>query len=883
VIGRAGADAARGWRACARLLAGLALALDLASAAPVQDAEPRQVARLEVTVPAHSPFLLHACVPVPKGAVAADGSHAPVCVVSHARGNPLSPAQVEIVSRYPTGEADVVEVLATVAADPGEHAGSQAAFSLVVGARDATAAAREPAITARVRDLLARDRRGRFGLRTRDVYGNTYWAELAGNADDPSFGSLRLLASGACERVRRVYATMAPVPSDKRLGDPLPHMMGVHAYITERANDDCVSLDLRVNNGAIAGSRAAHPLETTLGIVYWRSLELVIPKGWNAVPQARDPFFGEAYDEEGVRVIPIVKGYDDGKLHMMGPQAQLERRFVLAPDGQEARARELLDNAGLAFCARGEDLWSWCNPATARYFPQRDLLASVDFFKRHGHGGKAAVRAEEAAEMSEYKRALETGEPHGYYSLSPAMGWAHPWFVKEQGSPGGEGIATFEGYYAACGAAREGITKLELLHRMNVSRQPEAAYDRSGDPVGYHAWLDKDGKIPFDFRTNGGIFMPPFLLPCKRGPPASAQVRFVVEHDLRPPYDQGKPYLPEEQGGGVLDRNENLLAWWPHDDQHMVRYTKNTKALVWLANDALAKDDLVLSAELYHLMRHESPHVEASWSHGVTLKVWESVVKAHPHQGVILGREDAWGIDSMCAAYSVAGPEWRARNRGWFDRMSQLMLDAALPNGLIQRFNNVRLLGHEKYAVTQTFECLFLVHAIRCMNESVFRGVDDKRRAALGEIVVRGLTYLFWGPPWARLPNGWQPDPAHPTIFLQGPRQGIAIAPNDDYASPPFCDEARWGPNYLPEDGLGQGVEIFHPWAALSYAQEITNDTAGSGLDNRFLRRALDCWTVHKDWHDLVKDLEEQTANSSFDNSANWIGFLGKLQSLGVR
>jgi hypothetical protein len=40
---------------------------------------------------------------------------------------------------------------------------------------------------------------------------------------------------------------------------------------------------------------------------------------------------------------------------------------------------------------------------------------------------------------------------------------------------------------------------------------------------------------------------------------------------------------------------------------------------------------------------------------------------------------------------------------------------------------------------------------------------------------------------------------------------------------------------------------------------------------------------VHKDWHDLAKDLEDQTSSSSFDNSANWIGFLGKLQSLGVR
>jgi hypothetical protein len=879
--------------------------------------ELQTVAKMEVTLPARSPFVLHGTLPIPKGVYPTDGARSPFAIVSHDAAHSLVPVQVEIVSRYPTGEADVIEITARVERDAQEQPGTQAAYSVVLRARDAGGdpavpeAGAELAVTPRVRQLLARDQRGRFGLRTRDVYGNAYWAELTGNAEDPSFGSLRLVKSGPVVRTRRVYATMVPIPHDKPLGPPLAHMMGVHAYITERAEDDCVSLDLRLNNGAIAGSRDVHDLEITLGIVYWRSVELVIPSGWSAVSQVGDPFLGTPYDEPGVRVIPIVRPYPDGKLHMMGPQAQFERRLALVPDalpgaqpeaqpggqpggglgararrqalGPEARAKEELSNAGLAFCMRAEGLWSWFDPRTARYFPQRDLLASVDFFKRNGKSGKAAVRAMEAGELAEYRQAIETGGVHGYYVTTPVMGWAHPWFVKEQGSPGGEGIAMFEGYYAAAAAARDGVSRLELLHRMNVSRQPEAAYDRFGDPVGYHQWLRADGRIPFDFRTNGGIFMPPFLLPCKRGPAASDQVRFVVAHDLRPPYDIGQPYLPEEKGGSVLDRSENLLAWWPHDDQHMVRYTKNTKALVWLANDALAKDDLVLSAELYHLMKHESPHVEASWSHGVTLKVWEDVVKKHPHQGVLLGREDAWGIDAMCAAYSVTDPAWRAANRAWFDRMSQLMLDASMSNGMIQRFINIRLLGNTKYAVMQTFEALFLMHAIRCMNESVFRGVDEPRRHATEDLVVRGLDYLMWGRPWQRGPNSWQPDPAHPTLFLNGPRQGIAVALNDDYATPPFCDAGHWGPNYMPEDGFGSGIEIFHVWLPLDYAQEITNETAGSGLENRYLRRTIDCGMGHKDWHDLVRDLHEQTSSSSFDNSANWIGLLGKLQCLGVR
>ena len=877
-----------------RALAACVVIAALAAAAPRADpagaqASERPVARLEVAAPARSPFLLRATLPVPKGVFPRADGRSPFVVASHGRGHAQVPAQVEIVSRYPTGEADVVEILARVELAEGVRENDRVGYSVFLAPCDAAA---EPALEPAVVDLLAREPRGRIGLRTRDVHGNTYWADLAGNAQDPGFGSLRVLKSGRWERQRRVYATLVPsgtpdAPSAPSAPDapnaegaPLAHSLGVHAYLRERAGERGVPLELRVNNGAVAGSREPHPLETTLGIVYFRDLELVVPKGWTAVPEVRDPFFGEPYAEGDTRVIPLVRALDEGKLHVIGPQAQLVRRLVLVPLGAEAAAEDELAQQGLAFCARGPGLWSWFEPETARYFAQRDLLASVDFYKHGGLAGKAAVRMKEAGELRAFREALATGAARGYYVTSPVMGWAHPWFVKEAGGVGGEGIATFEGHWAAGGASREGWQKLALLHRMNVSRQPEAAYDRFGDPVGYHAWLDAQGRIPFDFRLNGGVIMPPFLLPARRGPPASAQVLAVVERGLRPPYDHGTPHLAD---GEVPDRADNLLAWRPHDDQHMIRYTKNAKALVWLGNDALAKDDLLLSAELFHLMFHESEHVPASWSPGVTLRVWEGIVAAHPHQGAWIGREHAWGIDSMCAAYSVAGPEWRARHRPWFDRLADFLVRAEQPSGLLQRFVNVRLLGHDKYAVAQAFECFFLIHAIRCVGESVLRGVDDARRAALEEIAVRGTDYLMWGPPWARMANGWQPDPARPTLFVQGPRQGIAISPNDDFASPPFSDAGRWGPDYLPPDGLGQGVEIFHPWAALSYVEEITRERAGAGLANKYLKRALDCAEPRASWREFLDGLHRQAADASLDNSPNWIGLVGKLQSLGER
>jgi hypothetical protein len=901
-----------------RRLAGAVALLALGRPAGAQSVDaPEAVARLELVAPARPRILLHGTVPIPKGIYPRPDRESPLAVVNHDPAGTLVPAQIEIVSRYPTGEADVIEVFAPVELAPEDRPGTTVSFSIVASE---SAVARAPKVTPRVARLLSRLRQGTFGVRARDVYGNVYWADLSANPSDPGFGSLRVLKTGPWVRERRVYSTMLPVGDPSDAGPPLPHLLGVHAYVREVAGEDEVALALRLNNGATSGACDPTPLESTLGILYWRSIALVLPEGWTAVADVGDPFLGAAHPEsrgdEATNVVPIVKPYPDGHLHMMAPQAQFERRFVLVPEKPAAKASKApeppkkaakapakgepalqakgkpkppapaatpvasprvdpgLFDPGLAFCEPGPKLWSWSEPATARYFPQRDFLARFPFVRGAGVSGRDAIRARAARELADVRDALSSGRAKGSDVLSGAMGWAHPSWVKEQGSQGGEGIATFEGYYAVAGVARENLDELALLHRMNVCRQRQAAYDRLGDPVGYEDWLDAEGRIPFDFRLNGGASIPCFLLPCLRGPVASEQVREVVRLGLRPPYDVGDPYEPD---GTWPSASECLLAWSPHDDQHYVRYTKQPMALVWLANDSMARDDLILAAEMVHLAFRESPDVPASGSPGRSLRVLEQLAEAHPHQGLPVGREEAWGIDAMCAAYSVASPEWRERNRAWFDRVARLFLDGAMSSGIVQRFVDIRLLGHTRYSATQALESLLLIHAMRCIDESVLRGVDDPLREELEKLAVRGVDYLFFGPAWSRAPNTWQPYPARPTLYLQGPRQGIGVGLNDGYASPPFCDQDA---GYLPPDALGLGVEWFHPWGALSYAQQITEGTAGAGLENRYLKRTLDCGKPHKSWKELMQDFAEQASDPSYDNSANWVGLLGKVQSL---
>ena len=82
---------------------------------------------------------------------------------------------------------------------------------------------------------------------------------------------------------------------------------------------------------------------------------------------------------------------------------------------------------------------------------------------------------------------------------------------------------------------------------------------------------------------------------------------------------------------------------------------------------------------------------------------------------------------------------------------------------------------------------------------------------------------------------------------------------------------------------MESGPEFTHAWQALSYAHDITEGSAGSGLDNRYLRRTLDVWTKHGSYGELLADLYEQAHDPSYDNSPNWIGLVGKLQAMGVQ
>jgi hypothetical protein len=313
--------------------------------------------------------------------------------------------------------------------------------------------------------------------------------------------------------------------------------------------------------------------------------------------------------------------------------------------------------------------------------------------------------------------------------------------------------------------------------------------------------------------------------------------------------------------------DDNLWAWAPHDGQHMVRWTKDAKALVWLGNDPLARDDLRLSAELCHLWFHEARGPGDTVG---DLMALEGHVVQHPHEGAWLGREAAWGIDVACAAYSVLEPDWRARQRSWLTRISRALVAAATPGGVIQRNSNPKILGHSRYDATQAFETLFLLHAMRCLNESVLRDVDVELFDELAALHRRTVETLFFGPAWIE----WDPKGAG------APSGSFAVALADGFKRPPFSDVETWGEDYMPADGRSSRGESLHGWQALDYAARTSQTEAGAGLENRYLQRALVYGAVHSDHRRLLEALWASTSRRTTDNSSGWMGIAGWLAEL---
>ncbi|MDF1798001.1 MAG: hypothetical protein P1V81_02405 [Planctomycetota bacterium] len=744
------------------------------------------VARLLVTAPEAVHFTVHGTVPLPKGFLSSGSTLDQLALVDPA-GKQLA-TQTEVVTRYPASpgmvpDARVVELIARVTRPSASQPGDLMELDVVTLETPRLAQpelASTAAMAAAVADLPTKTRGLLEGaapilLAGRDAFGHVYVAPLR-----QGWGDNRWRRFGSQHAELRTHSMMRPIQPAMGPSGSLPHLFGVHAYLGARAGTEELSLDLRIHNGADGSS----PGNEGLDRVYFESLSLLVPPGWGLAHAVEDPAKGPPSALGSYTVWPLVDRLQGGKLHVMGRQGQLERRLALVPLSTKpatmqatlARTDAMLRGAGLAFPDDAPGLWSWSNPDMASYLAHGELLPRL---AQH----REAFAAELTASTTQLELQLETGAGDVYPVVSEGLGWAHPYGVAYGGMTGGDGIEFTPGVDTLVARSLDGWRGLQLQHRMNTSRMPDALFRRDGEPSKVEDWLVNDGTksyVPFYFYMHPNGSEDPFGF--HEAP--LHQIEAVEASGLQPEYE------------------DQLLAYQHHDIQHLVRYTGPAKALVWLGNDSLAADDLALQAELFRLSYHQYENSFYGHVQGTGLLADMREVETDPSSGFAIGRAEGWGIDAVSAYYQLAGDADRERLMPWFGQVADVIAEGQVAcSGNLQASVYVKILGG-KYRGRQVIEHAILDHGLRSMQASVFAGALPALATRLDDVLSASYYAIAADEAW---------DP-------------VAGAPYTQTAVGPLAADLGTFCGALPVDGTSDYIDAYQAWPSLIAGYRSTGD-----------------------------------------------------------
>lgn len=790
------------------------------------------VAVLETPAPpqAITEFLVHGTFPVPPNTYPRGDGKNPFVVLGW-DGTALT-TQTEIVTRYADGAegADVVEVLAMAERDPAAADGATLRFE-VIHAPHASPAAPGGAdladfgatddLPAAVLAILSDP--DALEITTYDCFGNRYSAKPLDGS-----GELVIKRHGAASTEIRIFQMMRPDPPVAGASGTLPHFFGVHTYLSTVSGQEILGLNLRFTN-ASTGRDTGSALDDPLDKVYFREIQVSAPANWSLLQDYPDPYFGGFSGDSSRWTWNLVKPLAGGKLHVMRWMGQFHRRLWLASPVHQGAAVNYAQDLGHGFCVRGtdpftgDDLWSWWNKGTRRYFPQRYPMPALD------HVGLGNLRGSLFNEQQRLANHLLNGTNDGDYPVDAnVMGWGHPYGVSYGGMTSGEEIFCWDGIKVAACGSYFGYRLYTALHRMHTDRMPNALYDLDGEPTSVERWLHENGDrdyVPFYH------FVVPFLTSSYPDPfgfrnAPRFQINHVAANGLAAPYEGGH------------------LSFDPHDYQHFIRYTRAPKVLVWLGNDSIAKDDLLMQAENFHLSFHANCNDSSGGVHTSGLRSMKSFVATNPGKGCYFGRGEAWGLDCAVAAFAAAPPAWRNAKRPWLNEIIELLSTGQGEcTGFIQAFISEKAVGG-RYRARQQIEQSITENALVGLRETVFRGYDDTR-AALARNVLVGSLYAFISP--MAFEAG------------RGPWRYTGIGPLD-VTKPIWCAGSD-----MPSDAVTAGDwETYQDWSSFAYGYEITGDPI-------FLQKALEQVS-------FATDLYGYLSSQGLNNLENRAALLALLQ-----
>lgn len=851
------------------------------------------VAVIEVHLPGrttpNAPLLARACLPLPNDFELPEGQPGQVAMTPLAFGAPdgrLVPCQIEVVTRGPSGRAEVIELLAPIelpAFTPNDNAWQASQYLRLPVHRGRFELPEPQPAHADVSDWLAG---GPAALRAHDVHGNLYIGEL--------LQPLRITVRAAGPYVRRLdlVTVMRPVVGNKS-PTVLPHLFGVHAHVTIVAGDPRVALDLRIHAGLTSGAAEDGADDTPVGGIWFQQLELDLPPHWTSEAQFPDSAFGTERIESGRTRRTLVAPLAQGHLHCMPPAGQMQRRLVLRP--RDARNGHPAWD-GLGFPVPGpaesglnrEGWWSWSSETTACYLPQRVELPGWLRVVGGEDIGLDSWRNRSVERLASWARLVRAGSADGKQVFAAAMGWCHPLGTPLEGTTDAAAATLVAGLEAVTLRERAELERLALEHQLDVARHPVAMWLPDGRPAGLAAWRSPDGTLPFVFDTSSHPQPPELRLPAEGGHAPAAHLEAGRSGAVRPPYDTGTAF---DSSGMVPTDSTDVVAWRAHPGEGLAPFLKRAEALAWLANDRLAIEDLRLEAERFRLMVHDAPRTleigahdtranapaaSASGERSLSLLDLESIAERRPHCGLPIDRRHALGLDAVVAAYALAEDSWREEFSPWLNRLTDTLLLGAMPNGLIARGPAGGLLGGH-FDVARADDVAWLLHARRVLVEGVYRGVDAGRAAALERSFFRGVEYLCFGPPIQRIE-----DRQFRGRLLTGPAAVFAVAPlgpgGSESTLPPYSHDERWGEGFLPKGGRSEdAVALTYVFELLAYAEQWAR-AAGRPDAERYTSRALALGVGATRLAEVWTRMAQEDADAGVDSTANRASFLARTE-----
>jgi len=750
--------------------------LALLVAAPALASAQTPVARISVELPQMEQFILQATVPVPAGTFLPSMTNMPLAIVT---GGVPATTQIESVTRFPRDAdgAAVVELIARVIRPAGAAPGSEQVYDVIL--HDHARGTHQPGVD--VSALLATP--GAVTLATRDLYGNRFATDLYAKPRTGAPGTT-VLRNGAYVKEVRTHEVLTLQGTPQ--GQPLPHMMGVHATFRTYSNEDFVLLDLHVHNG-MDGRDFSTTLDDVVCDIYFERLDLELPTGWQVLTAFNAPYFGAPVNDAGHVDWPLIDRLPYRQLHLLQQQAQFTRRYVIARPGAALdRGREVLERRSFGFAMPGfvnvtQELWSWWHPTIGAYLPQRQALPTL------AHMNQAALRASIQARRNELRNLLATGDksPSGPYPLTTKLlGWAHPWSYAYGGVTGGIEIEQWPGTDIFWARSPAGLQLMDLQAQCYEDRQPVALYNSSGKPSRFEDMVQPSS--PF------GPWMPSYF--HLRPSPSSHYFAFPIADrtQVNFAYETYRvPYYEKE-----------LRAFDPIDFEHLTRYMNAWLVLAWLTNDAEAKRTFELHSELTRITLSELYNSSYGHVQGIGLLARIQAAQAHGGKGGNWGRGQAWSLQASLAAYALGTDELRARHRPWYTLIANTIRDTVstctgnlTSHQIYEGFKGV-------YQTRQSFEAAFMLHAVHGLRRTVFESTDPAVHDSLTTVLRVGAEASIAPPFW---------NPANRAQHRHVATRLFATS------SPDFCTN-------IPPGGV---TEFFDSWTGLTtcaYGYHVTRD-----------------------------------------------------------